>query len=133
MKTYFILFFIVILFSCSDDSIKTGDEVFIAFSIKNENGERIDDNYLPNGEVLPLRVVVGNNYLLSMIEKTLIGKRKGDTINVTIKSKDAYDYQGVFYINNNDTTFIVKPNKALSVKLIVLDHLISKKQESQKY
>jgi FKBP-type peptidyl-prolyl cis-trans isomerase len=133
MKPYIYIFISFILLCCSKSSIKTNDEVWVAFSIKNDKGEKVDDNYLPYDKILPLRIVLGNNYLLPQIEKALIGRRKGDKICFSIKSDYAYGERGVFYLDNNDTIYIIKPNEDLMVEITVLEHLASKKQVFQKY
>jgi FKBP-type peptidyl-prolyl cis-trans isomerase 2 len=120
MIRFSLIFILILLVACNSNTIKTGDEIYIVFTLKNEKGERIDDNFLPSGDTLPLRLIVGKNYLIPEIDKQIIGKKRGDKLKLTIPFEEAYGNSGVYYLDNYDTVYIIKPTEDIEAHLKIL-------------
>ena len=120
MKVLFGLFLVVSFMSCSKDKIKYGDEIFITVDLNNKNGQRVDDNYLPNGEISPLRIVVGKGYVYPEIDNSLIGKIRGDEY--VIKLKSSTFPNGIYYLDKKKRIYVVNVKEILTAKIKILNY-----------
>lgn len=111
-----------VLQSCGDErTIKSGDEVFLYFTMYNQSGLRIDDSFQPNGN-LPLRVIIGKGYVIDGMEKKLIGMTVGEKAEFEVASEEAYSKEGVFYLDNTlDTVYLIGKDERLKMQVEILE------------
>lgn len=119
--TILVVFALFILSCAQQQGAQKGDEILLFYTIKKQQGERIDNNVMPSGDTLPLRIVVGENYLLPGIEEQIVGMKKGEQKEFVLPPEKAYASKGIFYRDKNDSIYVVKPDEWLFVSLRVLE------------
>lgn len=104
--------------ACSKSTtVNKGDEVTVLFSIKNKSGMRIDNSYLPN-DTLPLRLIVGNGYLIANIDTMLIGMKEGENKTSVIFPEKAYSKEGIYYLDSKGKkVYIIDANDTLTINI----------------
>lgn len=98
--------------------IKIGDTVLIEYVLKNKEGNRFDDSFLPSGN-LPLRIKVGRNDFPFCNDSLLLHKKNNDTINLKYHINN-YTSEGLYYKPlQNTVVYYVRPNEIIDVHIII--------------
>ncbi|MGC6367981.1 MAG: FKBP-type peptidyl-prolyl cis-trans isomerase [Candidatus Marinamargulisbacteria bacterium] len=75
-------------------TIKADTVVYIAFTLKDKNGELLDEAT----KDMPLPFVAGHDQIIPSLEAALIGKKDGDKINLVIEPEDAFGEYDEAYV-----------------------------------
>ena len=68
--------------------IKEGSQVALNFNLKFDDGVQVDSN----DGLEPVEFVQGDGILLDVIERTLMGKKAGDSFSVTVPPEQGYGF-----------------------------------------
>lgn len=118
----YLLITILFLFSCNSKlKLKLHDTVTLCFRLENSKRERIDENIIPNGLLLPLRLKIGEDHFFAEVDTALIGMRIGEEKTIVINPENNYGNIGVFYRNSTyDTVYLIKPHELLYLKVKII-------------
>ena len=86
-------------------AIQEDTVVYIAFKLKNTNGDVLDEA----SKDAPLPFIAGREQIIPGLEAALLGKQDGDIVNIVIQPDDAF--------GNYDEAFIQGHPKICSMKL----------------
>lgn len=93
---------------------------FIYYKVENLDGVRIDDNTLPCGDTLPLRLTPNDFSLFNKQLINVLSLNKGDYLIFNELVLNTYGANGVYYLNGFDTVYILKPMDSVRITIKLL-------------
>ncbi len=70
----------------TERTVKTGDRIHVHYTGTMDDGSEFETTFGKE----PFEVIVGETKIIKGFEKTLIGMKKGETVDVTFSPEDAY-------------------------------------------